>query len=116
MVPNYFNKPVHRPIYTTTNTKAFGKLLKEAEKNEEVKMYNQSDENVVPGVFPTGSDIDSVIRDFGLNAKQSFAFRIICNHALGHHLPSEPNLLMGVFGEGGTGKSRLIDAIRVWFQ
>ena len=23
---------------------------------------------------------------------------------------------MGVFGEGGTGKSRLIDAIRAWFR
>ena len=25
-------------------------------------------------------------------------------------------MLMGVFGEGGTGKSTLIEAVRVWFQ
>ena len=25
-------------------------------------------------------------------------------------------MLMGIFGEGGTGKSTLIEAVRVWFE
>ena len=31
-------------------------------------------------------------------------------------MPSDSHLLMGVFGEGGTGKSRLINALRSWFR
>jgi PIF1-like helicase len=91
-------------------------LLKNSEMREEIRIRDQQNEDVTPGVFLTGSDITSLIRDFSLNANQARAFRIICNHALGHHLPAELQLLMGVFGEGGTGKSRLIEAIRVWFK
>ena len=29
---------------------------------------------------------------------------------------SKPQLLMGLFGEGGTGKSRVVNAIRKWFK
>jgi PIF1-like helicase/Helitron helicase-like domain at N-terminus len=104
------------PSFTAIDTKTLGKLLKEAEINEETRDYQQQDGEVVPGVFISGTDVDSLIRAFSLNAEQQFAFRIICNHALGLHPPSEPQLLMGVFGEGGTGKSRLIDAIRTWFR
>jgi hypothetical protein len=104
------------PIFTPVDTKVLAKLLKNAEMREEIRIRDQQNEDVTPGVFLTGSDITSLIRDFSLNANQARAFRIICNHALGHHLPTEPQLLMGVFGEGGTGKSRLIEAIRVWFK
>jgi len=84
--------------------------------NEERRQCQQQDKDIIPGISITGSDINSLIRNFKLNAQQALAFRIICNHVLGHHLPSEPQLLMGVFGEGGTGKSHLIDAIRTWFK
>jgi hypothetical protein len=104
------------PIFTPVDTKVLAKLLKNAEMREEIRIRDQQNEDVIPGVFLTGSDITSLIRDFSLNTNQARAFRIICNHALGHHLPTEPQLLMGVFGEGGTGKSRLIEAIRVWFK
>src|SRR5579859_6793435 len=57
-----------------------------------------------------------VIDEFSLNPKQTCAFQIICNRALGHYPPQDPQLLMGVFGTGGTGKSTLIEAIRVWFR
>jgi Tfp pilus assembly pilus retraction ATPase PilT len=98
--------------FTAIDTKVLGNLVKEAEKNEETREYDeQQDREVDPGVFITGTDIDSLISAFSLNAKQQLAFRIICNHALGIHPPEEPQLLMGVFGEGGTGKSRLINAI-----
>src|SRR5579859_3135287 len=51
-----------------------------------------------------------------LTPNKHVAFQIICNHALGHYPPQDPQLLMGVFGTGGTGKSTLIEAIRVWFR
>jgi hypothetical protein len=105
------------PIFTPGDINALRKLLKKAEMQQQgLIVHNQLNEEITPGVFISGSDTDSLIRDFSLNSNQSRAFRIICNHALGHHLPSESQLLMGVFGEGGTGKSRLIDAIRVWFS
>src|SRR5579859_7671788 len=72
--------------------------------------------NVEPDVFLTNSDINTVIDEFSLNPEQTRAFRIICNHALRHYLPQDPQLLLGVFGAGGTGKSTLIEALRVWFR
>jgi hypothetical protein len=42
------------------------------------------------------------------------AFRIITNHSLGNRDFGE-QLRIGIFGEGGTGKSRLIQAIEAWF-
>jgi hypothetical protein len=104
------------PNFTAIDPKSLGKLVKEAEKNEETRDYQDQDREVIPGVFIKECDVNSLIRTFSLNIRQQLAFRIICNHALGLHPPSEPQLLMGVFGEGGTGKSRLIDAIRTWFR
>lgn len=65
--------------------------------------------DVVPSVIT-----QSVLSEFSLNVEQTRAFRIVTDHAL-QPLHSVPQLLMGIFGEGGTGKSRLIDAIRAWF-
>jgi len=97
------------PTFTAMDTKLLGKLLKEAEQNEQKSAQTRNNEDVTPGVFSTDSDISSLSRNFSLNTEQSLAFRIICNHAVGHYPPDEPQLLMGVFGEGGTGKSRLIN-------
>src|SRR5579859_7299275 len=72
--------------------------------------------NVEPDVFLTNSDINTVIDEFSLNPEQTRAFRIICNYALGHYLPQDAQLLLGVFGAGGTGKSTLIEALQVWFR
>jgi len=49
-----------------------------------------------------------------LNEEQTLAFRIIANHSIGQSKFGD-QLQMGIFGEGGTGKSRLIMAIRAWF-
>jgi len=65
-----------------------------------------------PDVFLT---YDSLVEQFELNDKQKLAFRIISDHSLGKNKVG-PQLRMGVFGEGGTGKSRLIAAIRAWFK
>jgi hypothetical protein len=112
----YFDshEPSDGSVFEAVNTKLVGKLLRDARKCE----YSTAAEcgNNRPDVFLSNSDVASLIRHFTLNEDQSLAFRIICNHVLMHHTPQEPQLLMGVFGEGGTGKSRLIEAIRVWFR
>jgi len=54
------------------------------------------------------------VNEFNLNEDQALAFRIVAEHSIGYG-KFEPQLHMGVFGEGGTGKSRLIEAIRAWF-
>ena len=59
--------------------------------------------------------IDRIISHFTLNVEQSRALKIICNHSLRGYR-SSAQLRMGIFGEGGTGKSRLIHAIRAWFR
>ena len=72
-----------------------------------------------PHVFLTdGTDDDPAIMDiihmFTLNEAQQRVFRIIAYHTLGRSKVG-PQLRLGVFGEGGTGKSRLIAAVRAWF-
>ena len=110
------DNPSDARLFTAIDPKLVKKLLKETEVEEEKGARLCDNKDVTPGVFLKGSDIFSLIRDFSLNSEQALAFRIICNHALGHHAPSDPHLLMGVFGEGGTGKSRLINAVRSWFR
>src|SRR5205814_9069241 len=107
----------HVSFFTAVNPKAMSASLKAARERHDVRVNASAGVNIEPGVFLAGeSDLVSVVREFSLNKEQTRAFRIICNHALGIHPTVEPHLLMGVFGEGGTGKSRLIEAVRVWFE
>ena len=55
-----------------------------------------------------------IIHKFTLNEAQQRVFRIIADHTLGRSKVG-PQLRLGVFGEAGTGKSRLIAAVRAWF-
>ena len=104
----------------------------------------QLDNLDVPEHFPPGSEdlsaiprvyltdisgietrITDMIVEFQLNRKQSLAFKIVAHHSLSldrdsafhlQGLGASNQLLMGMFGEGGTGKSRVIDAICKWFS
>ena len=60
--------------------------------------------------------IAHVIADFSLNEEQSQAFQIVAHHSLDTTEDPQKQLLMGLFGEAGTGKSRLVDAIKAWFS
>jgi hypothetical protein len=111
-----FHEPSHDPIFEAVDAKVVRKLLKDAKHLDEIELQRQDNEYVEPDMFLTGSDIASIIRDFSLNTEQSRVLKIICNHAAGHRLPDDAQLLMGVFGAGGTGKSTLIEAIQVWFR
>ena len=60
--------------------------------------------------------IAHVIAEFSLNEQQSQAFQIVARHSLDTTEDPQKQLLMGLFGEAGTGKSRLVDAIKAWFS
>ena len=112
-----FDEHDHISLFTAVDTKAISTDLKAARERHEVLVNASANVNIQPRVFlARESDLVSIIREFSLNKEQTRAFRIICNHALGIHPTDEPHLLMGVFGEGGTGKSTLIEAVRVWFE
>jgi len=102
--------------FDIVDPKAIRKLLRKVQLLDETALQELPSANVEPDVFLTNSDINMVIDEFSLSPKQTRAFRIICNHALGHYPPQDPQLLMGVFHAGGTGKSTLIEAIRAWFK
>src|SRR5579859_3873414 len=82
---------------------------------------NHSNEpNSQPYVFLTDMDSEQtsvieIISDYNLNSEQTLAFRIITDHALKKSQFGN-QLLMGIFGQGGTGKSHLIEAVRAWFS
>jgi hypothetical protein len=87
---------------------------------ESVKRTTMEQSARKPSVFITGqaemeAALQTVIQEFTLNHEQTRAFRIVAEHSVGRsRIPGQ--LLMGIFGEGGTGKSRLIEAIRSWFS
>jgi len=87
---------------------------------ELTKRMATTQSNRRPVVFITGraemeAAIQTVVEKFTLNKEQARAFSIIAEHSLSQSkLGSQ--LLMGTFGEGGTGKSRIIEAIRDWFS
>jgi hypothetical protein len=58
-------------------------------------------------------DIEQVIHDWRLNDKQMLAYEIIAEHSLHQH--SEP-LRMYLAGPAGTGKSRVINALKDVFM
>src|SRR5579859_4150849 len=74
---------------------------------------------VLPTVFVSdlndmGDDASSIANAFTLNVEQRRVFYLIADHAL--HRQDLPNqLLMGVFGEAGTGKTQVIKALQAWF-
>jgi hypothetical protein len=71
--------------------------------------------SVYVGEAVTTATTQAIISEYSLNSEQKRAFHIITEHA-SQPIDSAPQLLMGIFGEGGTGKSRLIDALRAWFS
>ena len=96
-------------------TKRLSNAAAAAQSRQQTSMSgDRTDES--PHVFITdGTDDEPAIMDiihkFTLNEAQQRVFRIIAYHTLGRSKVG-PQLRLGVFGEGGTGKSRLIAAIR----
>jgi predicted GTPase len=66
----------------------------------------------IPATFTKNSvDINAMIKEFTLNTEQARAFEIICEHSM----QNEP-FEMYIGGAGGTGKSRVINTLKVYFE
>lgn len=101
------------------NLKELLKSIKAAKQNEN-QLNRRSSRPTQSTVFLTGiaeveAAIHDVVKRFTLNSKQARAFTIIAKHSAGLDRDRK-QLRMGVFGEGGTGKSTLVNAIRHWFD
>ena len=102
-----------------SHIKSLSKDAAAAQSCQEIGSIDDCTEENSPHVFLTdGTDdepaIMAIVHKFTLNKEQERAFRIIAYHSLGRSKVG-PQLRMGVFGEGGTGKSCLIAAICAWF-
>ena len=84
--------------------------------------FNVSTESRLPAVrsevaaVTAGSDgdqLEDIIKSFTLNTEQERAFRIVANHSM--QLKPDP-LRMYIGGPGGTGKSRVIHALKSFFE
>src|SRR5579859_1396396 len=106
------------PKFEVVDTKVIRKLLKDVQLEDKDTIQRLQHDDIQPDIFLTDSesDVASIILDFSLNTEQSCALRIVCNHAVGNYPPQEPQLLMAVLGAGRTGKSTLIEPIRMWFR
>ena len=99
-----------------TQTKRLSNAAAAAQSRQQTTTFDDTTE-ASPHVFLTDGTYDEpsimdIVHKFTLNKAQERAFRIIAYHTLGRSKVG-PQLRMGVFGEGGTGKSRLIAAIHV---
>jgi hypothetical protein len=64
-------------------------------------------------VEPVDNLMDQVIHEFTLNTEQIRAFKIVAQHSTDR---TAPPLRMYIGGPGGTGKSRVIDALKEFFK
>jgi PIF1-like helicase len=58
--------------------------------------------------------IDEVVAEFNLNQGQRRAFNCVALQSIGRGKVGS-QLRLAIIGEGGTGKSRVVDAFRSWF-
>lgn len=65
-------------------------------------------EDTAPGL------VDKLIAQFTLNTEQAHAFRLVAEHAMGNQEQLPLHMFIG--GAGGTGKSRVIEALSYFFQ
>jgi hypothetical protein len=125
---DYFSTSEHFSPYSVHYSSIPLKQLKKAVNHIEAQLtestisdnLNTDDTITDPFVFLSDENkieiaITSIVHEFTLNNEQALAFRILADQTLGRSRIGD-QLLMGIFGEGGTGKSRLIDAIRGWFK
>ena len=69
-------------------------------------------QNILPTTTENYVDIDAMIKKFTLNTEQARAFKLVCEQSLNRE--NEP-LRLYLGGAGGTGKSRVIHALKDFF-
>jgi len=121
-----------RPIFLThLSPHRMGTILEEAAAKSEGANARSDEMPARPHVYLSwgpklDTEIEAMIQEFSLNEEQARMFAIIARQSCRKHqlaanpsmslADSKPQLLMGLFGEGGTGKSCVVSAIRKWFE
>jgi hypothetical protein len=105
------NLPTNRDIIHGTNSEG----VKSAQNYGEVKIVDKSylSQDFKADRIEDQSLIDRTVIDFLLNSEQERAFRIVANHATSKN-PEQLKMYLG--GMGGTGKSRVIQALNDFFK
>ena len=70
-------------------------------------------QNITPTDVDKDIDINEIVQEFTLNTEQARAFRIVAQHSL-EQKPKPLRMYLG--GPGGTGKSRVINALKAFFD
>ena len=99
---------VHNNINTVITD---GSQLRDA-LNAEKSLLPTYSQGLPPEIIEHQVSIDTIIEEFTLNTEQARAFRIISEHSLNKN---NEQLKMYLGGAGGTGKSRVINALREFF-
>lgn len=96
---------------------------KHLEDDMDVWLQTYDDARIVPGAYllddfeitdlTDKEHLERTLAEFTLNVEQLRAFSIVAHHSLS--LGAEP-LRMYIGGMAGTGKTRVIDALRSWFR
>ncbi|KAJ3559970.1 hypothetical protein NM688_g18 [Phlebia brevispora] len=97
-------------------------LIQNLDRARNRRPVSSDDEVPVPHIicgthseFDAAAEIENVINEWTLNAEQAYAFRIIATHASRPRHEVE-QLRMFLNGPGGTGKSRVINALSDFFR
>lgn len=70
-------------------------------------------QDIMPHPQASAQRIPEILREYTLNEEQARAFKIIAEHSLN---PQAPQLKMYLGGAGGTGKSRVLQALTAFFR
>ena len=84
-----------------------------AQQNKTLKPTSQAYANIQRSNLDPSVNIDQLIEEFTLNREQARAFRIVAKHSM---KDKPPPLRMYLGGPGGTGKSRVINALKEFFD
>lgn len=101
------------PSISTCDSRSVVQVMR----NAALDIVNRREPSIRQDMRPTNIDVDIDIPDivarWTLNCEQTIAFRKIAEHSLKN---DATQLRMYIGGAGGTGKSRVIDAVSDWFN
>jgi hypothetical protein len=111
---NVTNSNSEQHIFTQQIAMNDGSAFRQASNFENQPIISAEISQQIPATcMENNIDVDAMIKEFTLNNEQARAFRIICNHSMNSQNEA---LKMYIGGAGGTGKSRVINALKKYFE
>ncbi|KAK0442071.1 hypothetical protein EV421DRAFT_1710922 [Armillaria borealis] len=98
----------------TSNVYLYGRTTDEAGEVKITDLQSESNAALRNAALKHRHDIaDQILQEFALNYEQERAFRLVTNHSSG---PKGSPLKMYIGGMGGTGKTRVLQALVAYFK